>query len=340
MPADEAPAEAGAAALRRDRFDSARAWAELRRQVELGPRPAGSDALRGLARRLRDALPDGRFETVPGHPGLRNVVGRIPGRTPAIAVAAHYDTKQLPGFVGANDGAAGTAAVMELARALRAADRPEDARELRFLLFDGEEATDDSRPFRDDRPARLERLRQAPRRRARVARSCSTSSPREGHADPARGNSDAAAVGQAARGRAPRRRAGRVPGRHPAARSPTTTCRSSSAACPAIDLIQWPYDCWHRRCDDLAAVERALARPDGRDGARARSYTQTDVTSAPEKLLLAAPRGYCAGVDRAVQTVERALELHGAPVYVRKEIVHNKHVVEELASAGRSSSTS
>jgi 4-hydroxy-3-methylbut-2-enyl diphosphate reductase len=53
-----------------------------------------------------------------------------------------------------------------------------------------------------------------------------------------------------------------------------------------------------------------------------------------EKLLLAAPRGYCAGVDRAVQTVERALELHGAPVYVRKEIVHNKHVVEQLRERG------
>ena len=53
-----------------------------------------------------------------------------------------------------------------------------------------------------------------------------------------------------------------------------------------------------------------------------------------EKLLLAAPRGYCAGVDRAVQTVERALELHGAPVYVRKEIVHNKHVVAGLRQRG------
>jgi len=58
------------------------------------------------------------------------------------------------------------------------------------------------------------------------------------------------------------------------------------------------------------------------------------VPPAPERLLLAAPRGYCAGVDRAVQTVERALELHGAPVYVRKEIVHNKHVVEQLAQRG------
>ena len=56
--------------------------------------------------------------------------------------------------------------------------------------------------------------------------------------------------------------------------------------------------------------------------------------TAPEKLLLAAPRGYCAGVDRAVQTVERALDLHGPPVYVRKEIVHNKHVVEDLAARG------
>jgi 4-hydroxy-3-methylbut-2-en-1-yl diphosphate reductase len=54
----------------------------------------------------------------------------------------------------------------------------------------------------------------------------------------------------------------------------------------------------------------------------------------PEKLLLAAPRGYCAGVDRAVQTVERALELHGPPVYVRKEIVHNKHVVATLRERG------
>ena len=53
-----------------------------------------------------------------------------------------------------------------------------------------------------------------------------------------------------------------------------------------------------------------------------------------EKLLLAAPRGYCAGVDRAVQTVERALDAHGAPVYVRKEIVHNRHVVERLRERG------
>jgi 4-hydroxy-3-methylbut-2-enyl diphosphate reductase len=60
----------------------------------------------------------------------------------------------------------------------------------------------------------------------------------------------------------------------------------------------------------------------------------TPVPNTVEKLLLAAPRGYCAGVDRAVQTVERALAIHGAPVYVRKEIVHNKHVVEQLRLRG------
>src|ERR671935_1876731 len=58
------------------------------------------------------------------------------------------------------------------------------------------------------------------------------------------------------------------------------------------------------------------------------------MANVPEKIYLAAPRGYCAGVDRAVQTVEHALDLYGAPVYVRKEIVHNKHVVEELRDKG------
>ena len=52
------------------------------------------------------------------------------------------------------------------------------------------------------------------------------------------------------------------------------------------------------------------------------------------RVLLAAPRGYCAGVDRAVVTVERALEVYGAPVYVRKQIVHNRHVVHTLEQRG------
>jgi 4-hydroxy-3-methylbut-2-en-1-yl diphosphate reductase len=53
-----------------------------------------------------------------------------------------------------------------------------------------------------------------------------------------------------------------------------------------------------------------------------------------KRLLLASPRGYCAGVERAVETVERALALYGSPVYVRKQIVHNSHVVEDLRSRG------
>jgi 4-hydroxy-3-methylbut-2-enyl diphosphate reductase len=59
-----------------------------------------------------------------------------------------------------------------------------------------------------------------------------------------------------------------------------------------------------------------------------------DTKKGPSRVLLAAPRGYCAGVDRAVQTVEHALELYGEPIYVRKEIVHNKHVVQELEKRG------
>jgi 4-hydroxy-3-methylbut-2-enyl diphosphate reductase len=56
--------------------------------------------------------------------------------------------------------------------------------------------------------------------------------------------------------------------------------------------------------------------------------------AGPGRVLLAAPRGYCAGVDRAVQAVEHALTLYGEPIYVRKEIVHNKHVVAELEKRG------
>ncbi len=62
--------------------------------------------------------------------------------------------------------------------------------------------------------------------------------------------------------------------------------------------------------------------------------TLLPVSDAERQVLLAAPRGYCAGVDRAVITVEKALDLYGAPVYVRKQIVHNRHVVADLESRG------
>src|SRR5687768_11656911 len=69
---------------------------------------------------------------------------------------------------------------------------------------------------------------------------------------------------------------------------------------------------------------------------RSLTWSSRDAASVVDvkKVLLAAPRGYCAGVDRAVQIVERALDTCGAPVYVRKEIVHNRHVVTELEKRG------
>src|ERR1700753_214146 len=60
----------------------------------------------------------------------------------------------------------------------------------------------------------------------------------------------------------------------------------------------------------------------------------TDTTLAEAKIILAQPRGFCAGVDRAIEIVERALQKFGAPVYVRHEIVHNKYVLEDLRKKG------
>jgi glutaminyl-peptide cyclotransferase len=134
---DRAPAAAPAVPRPRvDRFDADRAFALIRRQVGYGQRPAGSPRLRRLAEVLRRQLPNGRFEAVTGHPGLRNIVGTLPGSGPAIVLGAHYDSEYHPkGFVGANDSAAGTAAVVELGRDLRSTS----GREVRFVLFDGEE---------------------------------------------------------------------------------------------------------------------------------------------------------------------------------------------------------
>jgi 4-hydroxy-3-methylbut-2-enyl diphosphate reductase len=64
------------------------------------------------------------------------------------------------------------------------------------------------------------------------------------------------------------------------------------------------------------------------------SGTVSGVTAPQAEVLLAQPRGFCAGVDRAIDIVERALELHGAPIYVRHEIVHNRYVVEDLRNKG------
>jgi glutaminyl-peptide cyclotransferase len=121
-------------------FDSNAAWKLIELQLGYGQRPAASPQLRRMADRLRPLLPHGHFEAVPGQKGVRNVVGTLPGRKPGIVLGAHYDTLVQPkGFVGANNGAAGSAIVIQTARALERMKRPAGAREVRFVLFDGEE---------------------------------------------------------------------------------------------------------------------------------------------------------------------------------------------------------
>jgi glutaminyl-peptide cyclotransferase len=255
---DPAPpaADDGAAAAARKRpsaarFDARRAFADLRSQVELGPRPAGSRASRRLAERIRSRLPGGRFEPVPG--GLRNVVGRLPGKRPAIVVAAHYDTKDLPGFVGANDGAGGTAAVLELARALRKVKRPKGAPEIRFVFFDGEEATDDHREFLETgvRGAKAYAARHAKEIRALVlldfvAEKGAMRIPREASSDIAIWTRLRKAAKRVGSGAAfPDATQGTVEDDH----TPFL-----QRGIRAVDLIDFTFPCWHKTCDDLSAV--------------------------------------------------------------------------------------
>jgi glutaminyl-peptide cyclotransferase len=250
---DAPPRTASSARLKVDRFDGRRAFAELRRQVELGPRPAGSAVSRRLAARMRRALPRGHFEKIgPAHPGLRNVVGRLPGSKPAVVVAAHYDTKKIPGFVGANDGAGGTAAVLELARVLSHSKRPQGAPELRFVLFDGEEATNDKADFLVSgvRGAKAYARRHRGELRALVlldfVANKHLSLPREEGSDPelwARLRGAARRVG--AQAAFPARTRSEILDDH----TPFT-----QDGVPAIDLIDFNFPCWHETCDDMSAV--------------------------------------------------------------------------------------
>ena len=244
---------ATASHLRVDRFDGRRAFAELRRQVEIGPRPAGSAASRKLAARLRRELPHGRYEELgPTHPGLRNVVGSLPGKGPPVVVAAHYDTKAIPGFVGANDGAGGTAAVVELARALRHTKRPAGAPGLRFVLLDGEEATHDKADFYLSglRGSKAYARRHRGQVRAFVLLDFVANKalriPREAGSDPhlwARLRRAAKHVGAGAA--FPAATTGEVIDDH----TPFTR-----QGVPGIDLIDFDFPCWHKLCDDVSAV--------------------------------------------------------------------------------------
>jgi glutaminyl-peptide cyclotransferase len=240
--------EAAAARLKVDRFDARRAFADLRYQVDLGPRPAGSEASRELATWLAARLPRGRVEPVPG--GLQNVVGTLPGRGKAIVVAAHYDTKDIPGFVGANDGAGGTAAVLEIARALRR--WPRSAPPIRFVLFDGEESPDDSQPFYTSglRGSRPYAARHARDLRAMILLDFVAERglriPREGGSDEGLWRRLRAAARKVGAGSAfPSGNVGEILDDHtPFARR----------GVPSVDLIDFTFDCWHRTCDDIDVV--------------------------------------------------------------------------------------
>jgi glutaminyl-peptide cyclotransferase len=248
--------DAAPAALKVDRFDRNRAFADLRYQVELGPRPAGSEPSKQLAKWLKDRLPRGRLEPLPG--GLQNVVGSIPGRGEPILVAAHYDTKDIPGFVGANDGAGGTAAVLEIARALQKVKRPAGAPPIRFVLFDGEESPDDSKSFyatglRGSKPyARKHGRRlQAMILLDFVAEKGGMRIVREDSSD----------IGLWKRLRAAARKVGAQATFPDEPRGAILDDHTPFVrrGVPAIDLIDFTFDCFHKTCDDMSAVSaRAL----------------------------------------------------------------------------------
>jgi peptidase M28-like protein len=235
-----------------DRFDGGAAFRLLREQVELGPRPAGSEASQRLAERLRSLLPHGRFQDVPG--GLRNVIGTVEGREQGyVVVGAHYDTKDIPGFVGANDGASGTAIVTQLARTIR---RPRHT--IQFVLFDGEESPRGTSNA-DFEEAGLRGSRVAARdfRNARAmvlldfVGDRRLSIPREANSRPGLWRRLRAAAQRVGAGRVfPPETSGPVLDDHiPFLR----------VGVPAIDLIDFDFPCFHRRCDDLSTVsERSV----------------------------------------------------------------------------------
>jgi glutaminyl-peptide cyclotransferase len=241
-----------------DRFDSKAAFRLLREQVELGPRPAGSRASRQLAGRLRRLLPNGRFQAIPRHPGLRNVVGSVRGRSRRyVVVGAHYDTKDIPGFVGANDSASGTATVVQLARQLRGRRPPKT---LVFVLFDGEESpagTDDSefleKGLRGSKAAALRYARAEAMVLLDFVGDKSLEIPRE----------ELSNRRLWSRLRAAARRVGAAGTFPPVSSSAVFDDHVPfrRRGVPSIDLIDFDFPCFHRTCDDLSAVsERSLDR--------------------------------------------------------------------------------
>jgi glutaminyl-peptide cyclotransferase len=241
-----------------DRFDSRAAFRLLREQVELGPRPAGSPASRRLAGRLRRLLPNGRFEAIPGHPGLRNVVGRVRGRSRRyVVVGAHYDTKEVSGFVGANDAASGTATVVQLARELR---RKRPPKTLVFVLFDGEESPgpDDNGDFLE---TGLRGSKAAARRFARAEAMVLLDFVGDRDLEIPREALSNRKLWSRLRAAARRVGAARVFPRYSSGTVYDDHVPFLRRGVPSIDLIDFDFPCFHRRCDDMSAVsERSIDR--------------------------------------------------------------------------------
>ncbi len=235
---------------RPDRFDERSAWSFLKSQVALGPRPAGSLKSRKLAEILRRSIPRGRFQAVPG--GLRNVVGTIPGRNPrrTVVLGAHYDTKDLPGFVGANDAASGTAVVRQLARTIKPRQLGPT---LIVIFFDGEEAPRGVPDSQFERYGlRGSKVAAQAFRSAEAAIVLDFVGDKE-LAIPRERLSNRRLWGRL---RAAARRAGFA--RHFPAREQGAVLDDhvpfTRAGVPAIDLIDFDFACWHKPCDDLTAV--------------------------------------------------------------------------------------
>jgi hypothetical protein len=241
-----APTKPGGAAL----FDAQRAYALTRMQLSYGPRPAGSSAQRRVAGRLRSLLPAASYEPLAG--GLRNIVGGLPGRGRAIVVAAHYDTTPVPGYLGANNSAAGVGAVIELARDLRRDRAPRGAPPIRFALFDGEEAPAGFTDFiaQGLRGSRAYAAAHAGQTREVIVLDFialpDERLPREQGSD--------AQLWQ--RMRAAARRSGATRLFPAGTRAEVLDDHTPFVAqgIPAIDLIDFDYRCWQKLCDDLSQV--------------------------------------------------------------------------------------
>ena len=229
-------------------------------QVDAGPRPAGSATQRAVAEKLVKLLPNGHFEAVPG--GLRNIVGSLPGRMPAILLVAHYDTTDVPGYLGANNSATGVGAVIAIAKALKSDPQASGRRAVRFLLTDGEEAPSGFEDFYAEGLRGSKAYASAHAKELRevivldfialhdelLRRDTTSDRPLWARLRSAAARSKTLAI-------FPDQVQGTVLDDH------TPFLR---AGVPAIDLIDFDYPCWQKLCDDLSQVSKVNLAKVGR----------------------------------------------------------------------------